>query len=142
MAQVKTLNINGSDVADFIIEQGTETVTCKGDMYSSSGRVTTGTGTTTWFWEKWNSGIAKCWGEFTVTDTTTANQYNALKAPLPRGLFKSRLMGLCSMSDWTIDSTYDNTRDNLLTEFQLVYWAARASTSTRKFTVYIYGTWK
>lgn len=142
MAQVKTLNIDGSYVADFIVEQGTETVTCTGDQYSSSGRITTGTGTTTWFWEKWNSGIAKCWGEFTIHDTVTANQYNALKAPLPSGLFKSRLMGICSMSDWTIDSTYDNSRDNPLTEFQLVYWAARASTATRKFTVYMFGKWK
>lgn len=36
MAQVKTLNINGSDVADFVVEQGTSGI---------------------WTYRKWNSGL-------------------------------------------------------------------------------------
>lgn len=56
MAQVKTLNINGSDVADFVIEQGTSDI---------------------WTYRKWNSGIAECWGTSSGTTSITTQWYQA-----------------------------------------------------------------
>lgn len=142
MAQLNSLSIGGSPVADFIVERGTSSVAATGDQYTSSGRITITGGTAKWYWAKYNSGVVECWGELTISDTTTEGQYNAIKAALPSNLFKTRLMAICSMSDWTIDSTYDNSRDNPLTEFQLVYWARKSNTTDRKFTVHMYGTWK
>lgn len=40
MAEVKSLSINGDDVVDYIIDQG------------SNG---------TWYYRKWSSGLAECW---------------------------------------------------------------------------------
>lgn len=71
MAQVKTLNINGSDVADFVVEQGTSGI---------------------WTYRKWNSGIAECWG-MTPVNVLCKNSSGScwftddLTIALPTGLF-------------------------------------------------------
>lgn len=144
MAQLQSLSIGGNTVADFIVEQGTETGATTGTQYSStssSGEATSGT--ITWYWEKWNSGIAKCYGEFTITDTTTAEQVNSITANLPSGLFISRLRPICSMSDWTIDNIYENPVTDTLSQVRLAYWARKAATNIEhKFAVMIYGKWK
>lgn len=144
MAQLKSLSINGSPVADFIVQQGTQTETATGTQYSSkssSGEATSGS--VTWYWEKWNSGIAKCYGEITVTDATTAGQVNTITANLPSNLFVSRLRPVCSMSDWTIDNVYENPVTDILSQLRLAYFARGASSSiAHNFTVIIYGKWK
>lgn len=145
MAQLQSLSIGGNTVADFIVEQGTETGTITGTQYSSTnpnGEAISGT--VTWYWEKWNSGIVKCYGELTITDTTTAEQVNSITANLPSGLFISRLRPICSMSDWTIDNVYENpVTTDTLSQLRLAYWARKAATNIEhKFTVMIYGKWK
>lgn len=144
MAQLQSLSIGGNTVADFIVEQGTETGTTTGIQYSStnpSGQVISGT--VTWYWEKWNSGIVKCYGELIITDTVTAEQVNSVIANLPSGLFISRLRPICSMSDWTIDNVYENPVTDTLSQMRLAYWARKAATNIEhRFTVMIYGKWK
>ena len=144
MAQLKSLSIDGNPVADFIVEQGAETGTTSGKQYSStnSDGVTT-SGTVTWYWEKWASGIAKCYGELVTTDSVTAEQVNSITADLPSGLFTSRLRPICSMSDWTIDNVYENPVSDTLSQVRLAYWARKAASNIEhKFTIMIYGKWK
>lgn len=141
MAQLKSLSIGGNSVADFIVEQGHGETSATGDQYSPSGNITT-SGSATWYWEKWNSGIAKCYGEISVEDTTTAGQVNSITANLPSGLFISRLRPVCSMSDWSIDNVYENPVTDTLAQLRLAYWARAAATVQRKFAVVIYGKWK
>lgn len=144
MAQLQSLSIGGNTVADFIIKQGTETGTTTGIQYSSTNpNGETISGTVTWYWEKWNSGIVKCYGEFIITDTTTAEQVNSVIANLPSSLFVSRLRPICSMSDWTIDNVYENPVTDTLSQVRLAYWARKAATNIEhRFTVMIYGKWK
>lgn len=143
MAQLKSLTIDGNPMADFIVEQGTETNTITGVQYSSSSSSGTATsGTVTWYWEKWNSGKAICYGEIIISDTTTAGQSNSLTADLPSGLFVSRLRPVCSMSDWTIDNIYENPAPNKLSQLRLAYFARAAADIEHTFTVIMYGKWK
>lgn len=141
MAQLNSLSIGGSPVADFIVERGHEGTSAAGSQYNASGNITT-SGSATWYWEKWNSGIAKCYGEISVEDTTTAGQVNSITADLPSGLFVSRLRPVCSMSDWSIDNVYENPVTDTLSQLRLAYWARAAATVQRKFSVVICGTWK
>lgn len=141
MAQLKSLSILGKPVVDFIVEHGNEEASAAGSQYSTSGNIAT-SGSATWYWEKWNSGTAKCYGEISVEDTTTAGQVNSITANLPSGLFISRLTPVCSMSDWTIDNVYENPATDTLSQLRLAYFARAAAKIQHKFAVVIYGKWK
>lgn len=65
------------DLKDYVIEQGTAKTT-----HSTSG-------TTTWTYRKWNSGIAECWGTVNVPSATYAANggYKSFGFNFPTGLF-------------------------------------------------------
>ena len=75
-----TYTINGTPIMNYILNQLTDFVVEEG---------TDGI----WTYRKWNSGIAECWGRYSVTLTkyTTAGSFAGYYAdvPLPTGLFVS-----------------------------------------------------
>ncbi len=112
MAQVKTLNINGSDVADFVIEQGTSGI---------------------WTYRKWNSGIAECWGTSSGTTSITTQWYQAtmyvsddvLCEKFPTGLFtvQPTVQATFQTPSYTGGSSswlYCDSANNLPTGYDLV----------------------
>ena len=128
MAQVKTLNIDGSNVADFIVEQGT------------SGN---------WAYRKWNSGIAECFGNHAVNFQCKNNIGNCwftdwLGIYYPTGLFleSNTAMPIASCTDnwsWLV-MVQSGTNNNV------VFRGARSSDYSQAYdttvSIHAFGRWK
>lgn len=63
---VDSLNVSGINAVDYVVEQGTASVT--------NG---------TWYYRKWNSGVAEAWIKRTTTATINAGSHYALGVALP-----------------------------------------------------------
>ena len=131
------VSIQGNQVADFIVEQGTEAMGTNG----------------TWYWSKWASGRAECYGlrnygNMAVT-TTWGNLYRSeiFTQSLPSGLFKNgaeyigiNLMtggygGWIAMHEQTQPSEYE-------TGSFIVVRPASASITGCHISFYCVGRWK
>lgn len=131
------VSIQGNQVADFIVEQGTEAMGSNG----------------TWYWSKWASGRAECYGlrnygNMAVT-TTWGNLYRSavFTQSLPSGLFKNgaeyigiNLMtgsygGWVAMHEQTQPSEYE-------TGSFIVVRPASANITAAHISFYCVGRWK
>lgn len=126
-----------SEIADYIVETGTEAMGSNG----------------TWYWEKWNSGKAVCYGcrNYGVMSITSAsnNQYisTGISQSFPSGLFND--VPLITTANLACYDDVDDTRKRVargMITASRVYLYVRSETSTSLRVSYIsiqaIGRWK
>lgn len=124
------------DLKDYIVEQGTASTT-----HSTSG-------TTTWTYRKWNSGIAECWGTVNVPSATYAANggYKAFIFVFPTNLFNvaptclTIAGGLTSVVQTDVGFTHiDN---NTYGQSYLINRNSSSVTVAGWAYIHVMGTWK
>lgn len=142
-----TVRVNGEEVvvgevevpmpADYIVETGTEAMGTNG----------------TWYWEKWNSGKAVCWGcrnygKMAVT-FTNGSQYisSYVQQSFPTGLFNDKpLMTTANFACYNEDSDIGKRVCRMMVSTTELSLYVRSETSTTISTSYIsihaIGRWK
>lgn len=121
-----TINFNGNEMADFVVEQGTSGV---------------------WTYRKWNSGIAECWGNVSTTPSTV-NGNNAVTVNLPFTFvgtdYKVTItpakaaMYIDGVGDCATNGSITHTTTSFTTAYKYSYGTAYAVS----FNVNVYGKWK
>lgn len=126
MAQVKTLNINGSDVADFIVEQGSH-----GD----------------WIYRKYNSGIVEMYAtpmaHGAKADNLSVSTINLYELPFKLSGNVSCNVNVFSLEGWKIKKIYPRqiTNDNKLEV--VIYTDSNIDNVTNIYiSIIIIGCWK
>lgn len=117
--------IDNDALADYVVDQGTSGI---------------------WTWRKWNSGIAECWGQANVTQTSSSTEgslYYVLKyVNFPTNLFTS--IPLCWVStkgNWIGGATTGNSITK--NTWQGYVWASNNVNAANALVVNIYarGHW-
>lgn len=120
-------SINGTAIADFIVDQGTDGM---------------------WVYRKWNSGIAECWGRVSVASHTynaNGGYYNVTGAP-PTGLFVSGSNPVLSATGGITGNVQTNIgftfASNVNIQTYLINRNTSAVTNTAWVCWYLVGKWK
>ena len=134
---ISELDINGAGIeltqSDWIVEQGTDGM---------------------WTWRKWQSGIAECWGRYTVNEapynTTAVFGYwyrHSATIDLPFQI--KNMVGTYNVlfgNAWALPGTaipYSHTDDGSFSSSILLYSLASAATTDNvTYSITIYGRWK
>ena len=114
--------------ADYMVEQGTNGM---------------------WTYEKWASGIAKCWGQYTETVTYTQSNNNTewvaqgTEIPLPIEFKEVQLPKWgCWLSGWCIAGTYGLTTSTVKAGYRRLFLTDANTTHNETVSVEITGRWK
>ena len=121
----------GSNIADFVVEQGTETVS-----------------STVWTYRKWNSGISECWAKasFSVSYSAWGSIYSSGYGQwtYPTGIFTSAPTCCITPVAGNGDAWIYGSGSDSATKTVKVAYARATSASAGTGYVYIYsiGRWK
>lgn len=134
------ISFSGTVMNDFVVEQGTKTVTDA----TTSGNVT-------WYYRKWNSGIAECWATRKLEKQKVETQWvNVYHAPAPEPLdypftfvenpVENAVMMGNAMSGWTGSAIANSTTQTGK------YMLMRPNTFTAEHVIWVHyrviGRWK
>lgn len=117
---------------DYIVEQGTATP----DSYG------------TWTYRKWNSGVAECWRDLSVTSfapaTAVGGFYGRALSPylFPTDLFIETPKGFFNLSSWGTGYFWGQMRLTSATTYQLALWRNDNASSAASGSIYAIGRWK
>lgn len=131
------VKFNNVAMVDFIVEQGTEAMGSNG----------------TWYWQKWNSGKAECYGLRNYGNMGVSSAFGGLyrseafQQSLPTGLFKSapeccNINYAGSSSDWAAFIMPRLPADTSNTCGFYVVRPGSGTISQAKISFYILGRWK
>ena len=121
-----TLRLLGSILADYVVERGT----------SSS-----------WHYEKWNSGVVKAWRKTTSSNLGATQDggvngwyYRIYTMDLPSGMFKTITSAMCNCR-WGTGISFASARNVTTTSFEAVY-LSNQNGGAGTFWHEVIGTWK
>lgn len=127
------LYVDGSEMIDFIVEQGISGI---------------------WTYRKWNSGIAECWGGYydtvTYTKDSSDTEYVAQgnKISLPEGLFTQVFIPQMSTwtSGWCLAGTYEVNKNTVQAGYRRLFLRQLVEGTTDTIEEYVVvnlkGRWK
>lgn len=121
-----TININGGNLKDFVVEQGTSGI---------------------WTYKKWFSGTVECWGNVSV-NPTTANAINSVTVNLPFTFANTDFVVTATpakcglLVDRCGDCNASNSMTHTTSSFVLSYNYAHGTIYTTSFNVIVKGDWK
>ena len=121
-----TLRLLGSTLADYVVGRGT----------SSS-----------WHYEKWNSGVVKAWKKTTHSNLEAVQDggvngwyYRIYTNALPSGMFKTITSAMCNCA-WGTGVSFASARNVTTTSFEAVYFSNQNG-GAGTFYHEVIGTWK
>lgn len=128
---VDGLEAQGANLADFVVDEGVETV---------SGIA--------WKYRKWNNGTSECWGRLQVGANTSQGSvggfYWNLFGPygLPTNLFVEVPQGFFNLHYWDTGVFWGNVRTITATTVQAVAFRNNNASATAEGSFYLIGRWK
>lgn len=120
-----TYSVEGAPIADHVIEQGTDGI---------------------WTYRKWDSGVAECWGNYSINNVTAGATFSPFAVrtfsgyiTLPSGLFNSAPQAFAS-GQW--GSAYSTVSVNSTTATSITLSLMSVSAGNLTAKLYAVGKWK